>query len=144
MSKKFAYMLAVLFLLVIRFGVLNTGYDQWLIDHGFTNAGYFISFLKQNTTFNDFFGNWSLVIFVITVMIFWSTGADEQMIPTHFLLLPIAYIPYSIVGAVLTTAEFRFNYLFIHPLIILPVGYLYVIFWKMLFWLCEKLRLIAS
>lgn len=143
MSKKFAYFWAVAFLLVVRFGVLNTDYDLWLLNHGFENTGMFIAAMKVSPTFNEYVGNWALVVFVCTVLAYWSAAVDDQTIPMHFLLLPIAYIPFNIVGTVLMTAQFQVSYLWVQPLVILPFGFLYVGIWKLLIWLFEKLHLIG-
>ncbi|NBO17734.1 MAG: hypothetical protein EBV03_00620 [Proteobacteria bacterium] len=144
MQKKYAYFIAVAFLLVVRYGVLNTQYDQWLFSLGYENAAYFISTMKQNPTFNEFVGSWAMPVFVAMVLAYWvQGGVEDATVPMHFLLLPIAYIPFSIVATVLMTAKFQLNYLLVHPLVILPFGYLYVSLWIILIWFFEKLRLVG-
>ena len=142
MSKKWAYFLAVLFLLVIRFGVLDSNYDNWLLYWGYTNVASFILMLKQSNVFNDFMGSWALPVFVAVVIVFWAFNHDDGLIPMQFLILPIAYIPFSIIGEILSTAQFHFNYLWVHPLVILPFGYLYVSFWTIFLWFLEKIRVL--
>lgn len=142
MRKKWAYFLAVLFLLVIRFGVLNSNSDQWLASMHYPQAGHFVSVLRNSGAFQEFMGSWALVFYIAAVLVFWSTEEDDSGIPMQFLLLPIAYVPFSIIGAILMNAEFQFNYLWIHPLVILPFGYLYVSLWTILIWLFDKLRII--
>lgn len=142
MSKKWAYFMAVIFLLVVRYGVLNSNYDQLLLSWGYEKTASFIAGLRGSAAFSEFMSNWGLPCFVASVLIFWCTG-DDSSIPIQFLLLPICYIPFSIIGAILMTAEFRVSYLWVHPLVILPFGYLYVSFWTILIWLFEKLRLLS-
>jgi hypothetical protein len=144
MRKKWAYFIAVIFLLVIRFGVLNTNYDQWLLSLNYQKTSYFVSMLRNSAAFQEFMGSWALIFYIGAVLIFWATEEDDSGIPMQFLLLPIAYVPFSIIGAILMNAEFRFNYLWIHPLIILPFGYLYVSLWTILIWLFDKLRILKS
>lgn len=143
MNKKWAYFLAVVFLAVIRFGVLNTSYDAWLLSLGYEGTANFISLLKASPAFQNYFGSWALLVFVVAVIFFWCINEDDGAIPQHFLLLPIVYVPFSIVGTVLSTAEFHLNYLWVQPLVILPFGYLYVAFWRFLLWIFEKLRLVS-
>jgi hypothetical protein len=142
MQKKWAYILGVLFLVIIRLIVLETDYDEWLFDLGYDATGNFIYNLKSSDLFNKFFGGYVIFVFVFSVIMYWGMHVDDTSIGLQFLLLPIAYVPFSIVGKVLETAQFEVRMLWIHPLIILPFGYVYVAFWKTLIWLFEKLRLV--
>lgn len=142
MSKKWAYFIAVISLLAIRFGVLNTRVDETLLALHYERAAHVIASLRASPTFSEFMSNWGLPAFVAAVIIYWCTSEDDQGIPMQFLLLPITYIPFSIIGNVLMTAEFRIPTLWIHPLVILPFGYLFVSFWTIFIWLLEKLRII--
>lgn len=146
MSKRWAYILGVLFLLVIRFGVLDTNYDEWLYNIGYDGAGDFIFALKESDTFNKFFGGFVVPIFVFTVLAYWAMNVDndEEAISKQFLLLPLAFIPFSIIAKVLEHATFTPDMLFVHPLIILPFGYLYIGIWKVLIWIFVKCRLIEE
>ncbi len=144
MNKKWAYFMAVLFLLVVRFGVLDTNYDEYLASWGYPNVSGFITMLKESAVFNTFVGSWSLVVFVVVVVCYWGVTQDDGLIPMQFLILPIAYIPFSIIGEILSTAQFHFSYLWVHPLMVLPFGYLYVSFWTIFIWLLEKIRLISN
>ncbi len=142
MNKKWAYYIAVLFLLVLRFGVLNTNYDQFLSNWHYDNAAAFIQLLRNSPTYNEFMGNWGLPFYVACVLVYWSTNEDDSGIPMQFLLLPLAYLPFSIIGTILMTAEFQPQTLWVHPLIILPFGYLYVSFWTIFIWIFQKIRLL--
>lgn len=142
MEKKWVYILGVLFLVIIRLVVLDTNYDEWLFDRGFDTAGNFIFSLKESELFNKFFGGYVIFVFVASIILYWGMHTDDASIGLQFLLLPIAYVPFSIVGKVLETAHFEVRMLWIHPLIILPFGYVYVAVWKILMWVFEKMRLI--
>ncbi|MBY0406348.1 MAG: hypothetical protein K2Q01_01550 [Rickettsiales bacterium] len=142
MSKKWAYAVAVLFLLALRIGAVDTDAAQTLWTWGFEKTARVLASLRENPAFNEFAGSWAMPVFVCGVLIYWFTHEDESGIPMQFLLLPIFYIPLSILGAILVNAEFRLTYLWVHPLIILPFGYLYVSLWTILIWLLEKLRLV--
>jgi len=144
MSKKWVYCFAVLFVLILRFAVLNTNLDERLIAMGYERLAHMIASLRQSEIFGEFVGSWAMPVFVATVLVFWLTNQDDAQIPMHFLVLPIAYIPFSIVGAILATAEARLDYLWVHPLVILPFGYLYVSMWTIFIWLLTKIRLIAQ
>ena len=138
------YFFAVVFVLVLRFGVLNTDLDVRLMSMGYERLAHIIAGLRENPTFGEFVGSWAMPVFVVTVLVFWITNQDDAQIPMHFLVLPIAYIPFSIIGAILATAEARIDYLWVHPLVILPFGYFYVSMWTIFIWFLTKIRLIAE
>ena len=142
MNSKFVYILAVLFLLLIRVLVLDINLDVWLYSAHFDDVARFIAALRASPPFIAYMGNWALPVFVVAVLVFWMTEQDGMDIPKQFLLLPIVYVPFSIVGATLATAEFQFSYLYVHPLIILTFGYIYVLYWVILVWLLGKLRIV--
>jgi hypothetical protein len=126
----------------VRFGVLNTDYDLWLGAWHYEKTAQFIGMLRENPKFNEFFGNWALPFFVGLVLVYWGTNEDDTGIPLQFLTLPFAYLPFSILGAILMNAQFRPEFLWVHPLVILPFGYLYVAFWTILIWFFEKIRIL--
>jgi len=142
MNKKWVYYLAVILLPAIRVLVAYTGYDQWLATH-YERVAQVIVNLRANATFNDYMGSWALPVFVLSALVFWTMEEDTESVPTHFLLLPIAYVPFSIIGETLSTAQFHLEYLYVHPLVILPFGYLYVGFWALLIWLLGKLKILS-
>lgn len=142
MSRKWAYCLAVLCLPVLRFGVLDAYYDPLLQSWGYGQAAQVIATLRANPTYREFMGNWALPFFAACMLVYWITADDDSAIPMQFLFLPIFYIPFSIIGAVLMHAEFRPEYLWVHPLVVLPFGFLYTAFWTCLVWGCAKLRLL--
>ena len=142
MSNKWVYILAVLMLLVIRFGVLNTNFDQYLLNFHFDDSARFIAALRASPPFIKYVGNWALPVFVICVLLFWFTESEDADLSKQFLLLPIAYVPFSIIGTILSTAVFEVSYLYVHPLVILPFAYLYVAFWILFIWLLTKLHIV--
>ena len=101
MGKKWAYFLAVLSLLAIRVGVLNTTLDETLASFHYDRLANFVAMLRNSPAFSEFMSNWGLPPFVVAVLIFWCTNDDDEAIPMQFLLLPITYIPFSIIGGVL-------------------------------------------
>lgn len=143
MSKKWVYFIAVLMLIVIRVGVLNTNYDQWLLAMGYESSSQFITVLKSSETFREYIGSWALPVFVVVVILYWLSNQDETMIRTHFYSLPVAYVPFSIIGTTLANASFEVSYLIAQPLIILTFGYFYILIWAALIWVFEKLRLVS-
>lgn len=138
MNSKWIYILALLFLPLIRFSVLDAGLDVWFASIHFDGIARFIVALRASDPFVSYVGNWALPVFVAAVLVFWVLEQGSADIPTQFLLLPIVYVPFSIVGMTLKTADFQFAYLYVHPLVILPFGYIYVAFWAMIVWLLGK------
>ena len=61
----------------------------------------------------------------------------------QFMLLPLAYIPFSIIGFTLAHAEFQVSYLYTNPMIILIFGYSYVLTWAVIVWMFDKLKLVV-
>lgn len=142
MSSKWIYLLAVLLLLVVREVVVDLDMNDWLLSHGYASQAQTLARLKQSPPFTKFIGCWALPVFVVAVLLFWITEKDNANITKQFILLPIVYVPFSIFFAILSKAEFRLSYLYEHPLVILPVGYMYIGFWLMVVWLLGKMRMV--
>ena len=142
MSSRFIYIFAVLLLPLIRAFVIELHGDEWLLANHFDHAAAFVAMLRNSVPFIDYMGSWALLVFVAAVMLFWMTEEDATNIARQFWLLPIAYVPFSIVGMILETAQFHFSYLYVHPLIILPFGYLYMSLWALLIWLLGKAHIV--
>ena len=134
--------MAVLYLPLIRLLVLNTQADVWLTSVHFTNVAALIGMLRESPPFIAYVGGWAMPVFVASVFLFWITEQENADIPKQFLLLPITYVPFSIIGTVLQTAEFQVSYLYVQPLVILPFGYLYVSFWTIFIWLLGKINIV--
>ena len=142
MSSRFFYVFAVLLLPMIRLLVIDAHSDDWLLAMHYDRTAEFVAGLRNSVPFITYMGSWALLVFVAAVMLFWMTEEDTANIAKQFLLLPIAYVPFSIVGMTLATADFQVAYLYVHPLVILPFGYLYVAFWLLLIWLLGKLHIV--
>lgn len=142
MSKKLFYFLAVLMLPVIRIIVLHTGYDEWLAHAHYDRAAAFITMLKNNTLFQQFIGGWVFPFYIIAVIAFWCAEEDDTRIGQQFMLLPLGYIPFTILGFTLVNADFQVSYLYVHPIVIITFGYLYVLTWTFFMWLLGKFGII--
>lgn len=140
-NNRWFYIIALLLLPCIRVLVLDLPTDQWVASMGYQQLATTLQLLKANGVFIAYMGNWALPVFVVIAMLFWLSD-DSMEVPKHFLLVPIAYVPFSIVGTVLMTAEFRFDYLYVHPLVIIPVGYIYVTIWVLLAWILRKIKVL--
>ena len=138
MSTKWIYGFAVFLLLLLRIVVLSTHLDASFAAMHMDGLASFIASLRASPYFVHYLGNWGLPVFVIAVFVFWMTDSEDGDISKQFLLLPIAYVPFAIVGTVLATAEFQLSYLYVYPLVILPFGYAYVSLWVLLVWLLGK------
>lgn len=135
-------MAAMLTLPLIRVLVLNLHYDDWLRSVHYDRGADFIVALRGNPQFQAFIGGWVFPAFVALMLIYWMIEEDKSRIPMQFMLMPLAYVPFSIVGFTLVNAEFQVSYLYTNPLVILTFGYLYVLFWFIAIKLFEKLKII--
>ncbi len=145
MRKTWLYYVALFMPLILRVLVLNTGFVDWLWYHQYTDSYYFFSNLSVNPSFLRFIGSWALPAFIVTVMSFWlmeSNLEDEDTITHQFLLLPIMYIPYSIIAEFIETLKFNGMNLFAHPVMIIPFGYIYIGMWIVFIRVMERFKLI--
>jgi len=143
MNRNWLYLLAVLLLPLLSLLVNVVHYDDWLHAHHYDHTAALIVLLRDNDQFQDFIGGWVFPAFVALVVGYWAIAEDKSCIPTQFILLPLAYIPFSILGFTLVHAEFQFSYLYTNPLIILAFGYGYALIWAAIVWLFDKLKLVA-
>ena len=90
----------------------------------------------------EFVGGWPLPVFVISAFIYWSNEDNEHDIGTQFLLLPLAFLPFSIIGTMLQEQAFNLSKFMIYPLIIIPAGYMYVTPWVLFVYVFTKLKLV--
>lgn len=132
--------------LVMRVLVLNTTFTDWLWYHGYEQQYYFFSSLSVNPSFLLFIGGWPLPVFILTVIAFWAieTGHndDDEMFEHQFWLLPLMYVPFTVVGDILLTREFHLMNLFAHPVVIIPFGYVYVLMWSIFIRVMYRFRLV--
>lgn len=142
MPRAWLYYIAVALPLVFRILVLNTSFAEWLWYRGYADTYYFLSALTVNEYFLEFIGGWALPVFTLTVYSYWAIEHDHEAIASQFLMLPIVYVPFTIMANILTNWTFDGSLFYVHPLIVLPAGYLYVLPWAMFIALLAKLRVV--
>ena len=142
MPKTWLYFIALGMLLVGRALLLNVGFVEWLWYSGHEQLYYTLGSLRVNKSFLNYWGGWPLPVFIITVFAYWYIEYDEETISRQFLLLPLAYAPFSVFGTMLTRLEFDASLFSIHPLVVIPIGYLYILPWALAARMFEKFRLV--
>lgn len=146
MPKTWLYYIALCMPLIMRVMIMNTTFTDWLWYHGYESSYYFFSNLSVNPTFLKFIGGWPLPVFVITVISFWtleqSYSDDEEVLEYQFWLLPIMYVPFTVIGDFLITRELHAMNLFAHPVVIIPFGYMYVFMWSVFMRVMSRFRLV--
>ena len=143
MPKTWVYILALIIPLVFRVLILNTPMLSWLWYHGYPGLYNALSPLTINKPFLTFIGGWALPIFVVTMIGYWMMETEDEIISSQFLLVPIAYVPFSIVVTMVSTMNVDFHLFYVHPLIIIPIGYVYIMLWVFLIWILEKLGIVS-
>lgn len=143
MPKTWLYFIAACLPLIFRAMLLDIGVVEWFWYHGYENTYYFLSNLRVNENFIKYWGGWPLPVFIVTVIVYWMADFDEIAIPHQFLLLPIAYVPFSVFGTMLVNREFDVTLLYFHPLVLIPTGYLYLFPWIVFVWVFDKLGLVV-
>ena len=141
MPKVWFYFFALFLPLVLRALLLNIGFVEWLWYHDYQQAYYVMSQLRINPQFMEFLGGWALPFFTGTVCCYWMMHGGEG-IPEQFLMLPIFYIPFTVLGDILMSWHFDASNLVTHPLTILPIGYAYVLSWEIFIRVMDKFRLV--
>ncbi|MGE0755329.1 MAG: hypothetical protein AB7L92_09265 [Alphaproteobacteria bacterium] len=145
MPSHWIYFIALVLILVLRISVVDTSWlAEWMWYRGQEQAYYSIIALQTNETFLEYIGGWPLPVFVITVFMYWLADDNGKVIDKQFLLLPFVYLPFSIIGSMLAAREFMPEKLLIHPLVVLPSGYLYILPWVLFVWVFIKLKLVVT
>lgn len=143
MPRTWIYFLALILPLVAHLIVLDTRFVlERLWYAGYTDYYNLLNEMSVNPTVVELFGGWSLPIFVGTVMCFWL-GADEEDIDSQFLLLPLGYIPFLMIGAWVSKGSFEVTTLYSYPLMVILIGYLYVLPWVVFVRVFDKLHLVV-
>jgi hypothetical protein len=142
MPRTWIYLIALVLPLALRLLLLNTSFLEWVWYQRYEEVYYFLSALSVNPMFLEFMQAWTLVVFTATVFFYWTTDLDDEAVASQFLLLPMIYVPFSIIGTWLSNLNFDPTLLYSHPLIIIPVGYLYLLPWIVFVWVFSKLRLV--
>lgn len=141
MPKLWLYFVALILPFIFRLLLLNAGLTDWLWYHHYEGAYTMLSALAAQPLFLQLIGSWPLPVFIVTVWCYWQME-DDECIPSQFLMLPFVYLPFSILGGWIMNSEVNFADLLIHPLIILPAGYIYIFIWALFIWVLDKLRLV--
>ena len=142
MPKSWLCFIALLLPLGFSLLLLHTDFVNTLWyrqDYAAYNA---LNVLRAQPLFVKFTGNWPWWAFIATVFSYWMVDEDSENIPGQLLLLPIFYLPFAIFGDWIISGGFLLDDLYIYPMIILPVGYAYVIIWVLFMWFLDKLRLV--
>lgn len=143
MPKTWLYYIALILPLALRVLILDLGFAA-VIDNFHPIGLYALcTALKNEPLFMTFIGGWPYPVFVATVISWWVMDEDSDHIPHQFLLLPLIYVPFTVLGDILLSGgEVRTTNFFVYPLLILPFGYVYIFAWVVIIWLLEKLRLV--
>jgi hypothetical protein len=146
MPKTWLYYIALCMPLLLRVLLLDTSFMSWLWYHDYKDSYYALSALSVNPSFVQFIGGWALPCFVITVMSFWlleSFHDDEDTLMHQFLLVPLMYIPFTIITDFIVTLNFNPMNLFAHPVVIVPFGYIYIGIWLVFIKTMHHFRLVV-
>lgn len=144
MPKAWIYYIALILPLLFSVLVSSTFFTNWLWYAGYEDMYYFLTALSVNPMFLEFVGGWPFVVFVGTVICYWRMDEDHDAIDKQFFLLPLVYVPFSIIGTALTNLSFDASTLYSHPLVIIPGGYMYLLPWILFVWVFTKLRLLVE
>ena len=147
MPRSWLYYTALVLLVVFPVLLLDTSVSDWLWYQHDERLYYALAEIKVQPQFVQFMGGWKLPLFVVTVIGWWQIEETDESIPAQFLMLPLAYVPFAIVGDILAqglAAPTLFSTLYMYPLVIVPCGYVYVIAWAIFIWLLGKLGLVVA
>ncbi len=142
MPKSWLCFIALILPLAFRVLMLDTDFVNGLWYRQDFAAYNMLNALRAQPLFLEFIGGWPLPVFVVTVCCYWIMDEDSDSIPGQLLLLPIVYLPFTIIGDWLVSRQFHAADLYVHPLVLLPVGYAYVLTWALFIRILDKLRLV--
>ncbi len=145
MPRTWFYFIALLLPLVAAVLVFDTRiFLEWLWYHGYEDYFNTLNELSVQPELVDIFGGWPFPIFIGTVFCYWVKEFHEpDAITLQFLLLPVAFVPFLIIGHALTVWHFDSSTLYSYPLVVIPMGYLYVLPWAVVVWALSKLGLVV-
>lgn len=141
MPKIWLYYIAVVLPALLRLGIQDPCLE-WMWYHNHQQAYMIFSAMSVQPQFLTLACGWAMPVFVVTVLSYWVIDDNSEGIPEQFLLLPIAYLPFTIIGDILVTRDFEPSILYTHPVLILPFGYAYVFIWAVFIRVMDKLRLV--
>jgi hypothetical protein len=142
MPKTWIFFIVVGLPLVVWVALRDIGLVELLWYQGYEQLYYTLSALRANAHFQEFFGGWPLPVFTLTVMVYWSSDGEAETIESQFYLLPLAYVPFSVFGTMLVNREFDAALFYIHPFVLIPAGYLYLLPWILFVRVFNKLNLL--
>lgn len=142
MPKNWLYFIALVLPLAFSAILLYTPFLEWLWYQGHEDSYRMFSALSVQPRFLELMGGWPLPVFVITIFSYWLSE-DSDAIPDQFLMLPVIYVPFTVVGDALVTREIHMQNLYVHPLLIIPAAYFYVFTWVIFIKVMAKLRLVV-
>ncbi|MFW0777152.1 MAG: hypothetical protein ACN2B6_05480 [Rickettsiales bacterium] len=143
MPRAWIYYIAVVLPLVFYVMLEFMPFTDWLWYGGYEREYWFFLGLKDNDTFQEFIGGWPFWVFIFTILVYWNADQDNESVCNQFYLLPVVFVPFSIIGSALMNLEFNPATLYTHPFIIILAGYCYVLPWLMFVWVMSKLRLLV-
>jgi hypothetical protein len=148
MPKYWIYFIALFIPLLVRIFVLNTDLVMnWLWYGGHEELYHAFNNLRAMPELDEYFGIWPLSLFTVTVFSYWMMTVHEEgheALGGQFVMLPLAYVPFSFLYAVLSEFRFEASMLYTHPLVVIPAWYLYLFPWLVFLWAFTKLRLVVE
>lgn len=144
MPRTWIYFVALLLPLIVSVLVFDTRFFlEWLWYQGYADYYNLLNELSVQPQLVEFVKGWPLAIFTGTIFFYWLTEYQEtEAIAHQFLMLPVIYIPFLIIGRALEYWQFTADMAYLYPLGSLLGGYAYVLPWAALVWLLDKLRLV--
>lgn len=145
MPRTWLYYIALLIPLIANLVFMHTRVAvEWLWYNGYADYYMVINALSAHPQVIEYFGGWPLPVFLVTVFIHWTNDdLDEDDIANQFLLLPLAYVPFLIIGNAAVAGSFDPLTLYRYPLVAVPAGYLYILPWAFFIWTFKKFRLVV-
>jgi hypothetical protein len=139
MPKTWLYFIALVLPLLVRILILNTDFVDNLWYNHHVDAYNLFNVLRTSPLFLELIGGWIFPFFVATSWGYWYLDDTEGKEPGGmFVLLPLIYVPFAIIGSVLVSGHFDVMTLFSYPVVILIFGYLYVFPWMFCIWVFSK------
>lgn len=145
MPRTWIYFVAMLLPLAVSALIFDSRFFlEWLWYQGYTDYYNLLNEISVQPQLVDILKGWPLVIFTGTVFTYWLTEFHEpEAIAHQFLLLPIIYVPFLIVGRALETWQLTPTMFLEYPFMVLLAGYAYILPWVVLVWVLDRLRLVA-
>jgi hypothetical protein len=143
MPRTWIYFTALILPLVAHLIVLDTRFVlERLWYAGYTDYYNMLNELSVHPTIVEFFGGWPLPVFIGAVLCYWI-GADEENIDAQFMLLPLVYAPFLVIGTALVNQSFDLSTLYSYPVAAILIGYLYIFPWVVFVRVFDKLHLVV-